>query len=63
MLEKVCEVFTEAYREEIKYREFMERELDTFKLNNKSEDVEDKINRLSKKEFESNFRIEIGEYK
>lgn len=63
MLSKVCEVFTKEYRKETEYREFMEKMCHSFKLNNKSEDVEEKVKRLADKNFISNFKIKIGEYK
>lgn len=63
MLKKVLEVFTREYREETEYREYMERILDVFKLNNQSEDIEKKVNRLIDKNFVSHFSIEIGEFK
>lgn len=62
MLKKVCEVFTKEYRKETEYREFTSGMLHCFKLNN-SEDVENKVERLRKKGYESNFRIKIGEYR
>lgn len=63
MLSKVLEVFTKEYRKETEYREFMEKNLDIFKLNNKSEDIETKVKRLKDKGFVSNFRIKVGEFK
>lgn len=62
MLRKVSEVFTKKYREETEYFEFMEKMLHSFKLNNQSEGVEEKIKRLSNKGFVSNFKVEIGDY-
>ncbi len=62
MLSKVCEVFTKDYRNETEYREFMEKMIHSFKLNNKSEDVEEKVKRLSDKNYVSNFKVKIGEY-
>ena len=63
MLNKVCEVFTKEYRKETKYREFMEKMLHSFELNNKSEDVEKKVKRLVDKNFVSDFKVKVGEYK
>ncbi len=61
MLSKVLEVFGKEYRRETEYQEFMEKNLDTFKLNNKSEDVGSKVDRLTKKNFVSNFRVKVGD--
>lgn len=62
MIGKVCEVFTKEYRKETEYREFMEQILHNFELNNKSEDIEKKVKRLTDKGFVSDFSIEIGAY-
>jgi hypothetical protein len=59
MLSKICEVFTE-YREETKYREFACNKLYLFKLKNMSENIEDKIRKLSNEKFTSNFSIKVG---
>ena len=63
MLRKVCEVFTKEYRQETRYREFMEEMLHSFELNNKSEDIEKKVKRLTDKNFISDFKVKVGEYK
>lgn len=63
MLSKLREVFTKEYREETEYYEFMGKMFPEFKLNNKSEDVEEKVKRLKDKGFVSNFNIKIGAYK
>lgn len=63
MLSKVREVFTKEYREETEYREFLEKMLHNFELNNQSESVEEKVKRLTDKSFISNFKIKVGEYK
>ena len=62
MLSKVREVFTKDYREETNYRELAFQMLPGFRLKNKSESVEDKIKRLSDKNFISEFKIDVGEY-
>lgn len=62
MLSKVREVFTKEYREETNYREFTFNKLHCFKLKNKSESIDDKIKRLSDKEFVSNFKVNVGDY-
>ena len=46
MLNKVCEVFTKEYRKETAYQEFTAKMIQYFKLNNNSESVEDKVERL-----------------
>ncbi len=46
MLSKVCEVFTKEYRKETAYQEFTAKMIQYFKLNNNSESVEDKVERL-----------------
>lgn len=62
MLGKVCEVFTKEYREETDYREQALKMLHSFRLKNKSESVEDKIKRLSDKNFVSEFKVSVGDY-
>ena len=62
MLSKVREVFTKEYREETSYREVAFNMLHNFKLKNKSESVEDKIKRLSDKNFVSKFKVSVGDY-
>ena len=62
MLNKVREVFTKEYRKETSYREIESSMLHNFKLKNKSESVEDKIKRLSDKNFVSEFKIRVGDY-
>lgn len=63
MFSKVCEVFTKEYRKETDYREFTSRMLYRYKLNNNSESVEDKVERLKKSGYKSEFAIDVGEYK
>ena len=55
MLSKVCEVFTKEYRKETAYQEFTAKMIQYFKLNNNSESVEDKVERLKGKKYVSNF--------
>ena len=62
MLSKVREVFTKEYREETNYREFASKMLHNFRLKNRSESVEEKIKRLSDKNFVSNFKVSVGDY-
>lgn len=63
MLSKVCEVFTKEYRKKTAYQEFTAKMIQYFKLNNNSESVEDKVERLKGKKYVSNFWMNIGEYK
>ena len=63
MLSKVSEVFTKEYRKETAYQEFTAKMIQYFKLNNNSESVEDKVERLKGKKYVSNFWMNIGEYK
>ena len=51
MLSKVCEVFTKEYRKETAYQEFTAKMIQYFKLNNNSESVEDKVERLKGKKI------------
>lgn len=62
MLSKVREVFTKEYRKETYYRELALKMLHNFRLKNKSESVDDKVKRLSDKNFISEFKINVGEY-
>ena len=41
----------------------MENMLHCFELNNKSEDIEEKVKRLVDKNFVSDFKVSVGEYK
>lgn len=59
MWSRVKEVFTPEYRKEILYRDFLLKSLTYFKLNNKSEDVEIIVKRLSDSNFVSNFKISL----
>lgn len=51
MLRKIYEVFTKEYRQETEYREFISEMANHFKLNDDSEDIENKVARLQKKGF------------
>ena len=61
MLSKVCEVFTKEYRKETAYQEFTAKIIRYFKLNNNSESVEDKVERLKGKKYVSNFWMNIDD--
>ena len=60
-IKKVLEVFSKEYKEETKYREFMEQNVDSLKQSNK-ESVDEKVKRLINKDYKSNFKINIGSY-
>lgn len=60
MFKQIKSVFTEEYREETAYREFMHTMLSVFKLKNKSESVEKKVERLKGEGYVSDFRIKVG---
>lgn len=60
---KVCEIFTKEYKKETEYRVFMEKMLHSFQCNSTGEDVEEKVKRLTEKNFVSNFKVRIGESK
>ena len=62
MLSKVHEIFTKEYREETSYREMAFKMLHNFKLKSTSESVEDKMKRLSDKNFVSKFKVNVGDY-
>ncbi len=62
MLSKVREVFTKRYRQETEYMEIEYSMLPGFKLKNKNENVEDRIKRLSDKNFVSGFKLSVGNY-
>lgn len=59
MLSKLCEVFTKEYKEETEYREFMENTLHSCELNDKSEDINEKVKRLVDKNFVSDFKVKV----
>lgn len=62
MLSKMYEVFTKDYKEETEFREFCRSSIQHFKLKTVSESVEEKVKRLSDKEFVSNFNIKVCKY-
>lgn len=62
MLSKVREVFTKEYRNETRYREMAFKILHNFRLRVASESVEDVIERLSDKNFVSEFTVNVGDY-
>lgn len=59
MLSKLCEVFTKEYKKETEYREFMENTLHSCKLNDNSEDIDEKVKRLVDKNFVSDFKVSV----
>lgn len=60
MLSKVREVFTKEYREETQYREFMSGMLPKFRLKNTSESIDQKVDRLIEKNYESTCSMKVG---
>lgn len=58
----MLEVFTKGYKEETAFREFFRDMISHFKLKSNSESVEEKVKRLSDKQFVSNFNINVGKY-
>lgn len=62
MLSKLYEVFTKDYKEETEFRGFILNMISHFKLKDSSESIEEKVKRLSDKEFVSNFHINVGKY-
>ena len=63
IIKKVLDVFSEEYREETRYRECMKQNMDKMKFKLATEeDVDKKIKRLELRNYESNFKINIGDY-
>lgn len=62
MLEKIKEVFTSKYAEDVRNRQFMETHVDLIKLKNKSESIDQKIERLKVKDVTPSFYVKIGSY-
>lgn len=63
IIKKVLDVFSEEYREETRYRECMKQNMDKMKFKLATEeDVDKKIKRLESRNYESNFKINIGDY-
>ena len=58
-LKKILEVFTKEYREETKYREFMEQNIDKFKLELSSSDCESVDERVKRLKKLNKFNVEI----
>ena len=60
MKKEILYVFSKEYKKEIEYREFMENNIDKFKLKEESESADEKIKRLQNINFKSNFNIKIN---
>lgn len=60
MKKEILYVLSKEYKKEIEYREFMENNIDKFKLKEESESVDEKIKRLQNINFKSNFNIKIN---
>ena len=57
MFGRIREVFTKKYKKETEYREFVGKMLHRFELNNESEKIKEKVERLKNKGFISNFNL------
>ena len=53
----VLNTFTIEYRDEIRYNEFMENNINQLKLKSINENIDEKISTLQELEYESDFRI------
>lgn len=63
IFKEILYVFTAEYRKQVEYYELMQSMKEHIKLNGNSEEsVDEKINRLSSSEYESNCSINIGTY-
>ena len=62
MLEKIKEVFTSKYAEDVRNRQFMEKHIEKIKLRNKSESIDQKIECLKMKDVNPSFYVKIGVY-
>ncbi len=56
---KILQVFTKEYRDKTKMYECLEENSDVFKLNDEGFDVEENVKTLIKKNYKSNFKIDI----
>ena len=59
MVKEVMKVFSNDYAKETLYREKTNQAVDSFKLKNKAEAIEDKIERLRSVNYKSNFKIKV----
>ena len=57
----ILNVFTKEYKNEILYREILNKNVDIFKLNDNSEEVSEVIKRLKKVNFKNNFEMSTKE--
>lgn len=55
-------VFTKEYKRETKYSKLEQKMVSKIKLNGKSENIDNKINRLVNNGYKSNFYIDIQNY-
>lgn len=58
MLKKILHVFTKEYRDETRYMEFMEQNVDKFKLRNDGR--KDFLDGIQNHNLENNFHIDIN---
>lgn len=59
MVKEVMEVFGNDYAKETLFREKTNQAVDSFKLKNKAEAIEDKIERLRSINYKSSFEIKV----
>lgn len=62
MLDKIGYLFTQEYKNNVEYYDFLEKQSDKIKLKNRSESIDSKIERLINKGIKPSFRIKIGRY-
>lgn len=62
MLQEIKEVFSKQYQEDVKQLEFERSMRQYVKLNNESESIDDKIDRLRAMDFVSDCHIEVGDF-
>lgn len=60
LINPILQVFTKEYKEETEYQIFMEKHKDMFRLNDNAEPIDNIVDRLKKKNFQSNFKVTIN---
>ena len=60
MLKRISEVFTKEYSDRVKTQIFLEKHIKQMKFRNKSESMDDKIERLKKAGTTPVFRIKLS---
>lgn len=57
-LQKIKEVFTKEYKQETKYRDFVEKNVNRFKLKSEERlDLSERLKSLEDNNFQSNFQV------